>query len=313
MKKDKTRIKYGICDFNKDVTRLAAKIRRSNKSYSGIYGIPRGGIPVAMALSQKLKLPVVSHIDDESILIVDDLVDSGMTFKRFSRFGNDYACLHYKNHTPKECMPTYVLDCMDRWVDYWWEAGALDEQVGIQDNIMRILQFIGENPHRDGLVETPARIERMFKEFFCGYDPSQMPKMTKVANGADGVDYDQMLRDEGYFFSYCEHHMVPFFGNYYFGYIPNRWILGASKISRVIDYYAGRLQIAERLVHDVVSCIEREIEPHGLILIMKARHLCKEMRGIRKWNSPYEAIAVRGYFANNRNGCKDEFMSRIPI
>lgn len=300
---------YGIDQFEIDVVRLAEMIVKGGVKYDGIYAIPRGGIPLAVALSQRLNLPLLATLIPGA-LVVDDLVDTGRTLEANCPAGNHMAALHVKDHTPIAMRPAYYLDVLTGWVDYWWE-GAGEKKEGIQDNIVRMLQFIGEDPFRPGLLDTPARIERMFKEFFCGYDPSRAPTLTKVANGEDGVNYDQMLKDEGYFFSYCEHHMVPFFGRYWFGYIPDKWILGASKISRVIDYYGGRLQIAERLVHDVVTCIEKEIQPHGLILVMKARHLCKEMRGIRKWDSPYEAIAVRGYFANNRNGCKDEFLARI--
>jgi len=138
-----------------------------------------------------------------------------------------------------------------------------------------------------------------------------MPKITVFPNGQDGIVYNEMLIDNGYFFSFCEHHMVPFFGDYYFAYIPDKLIVGASKIARVIDYYAGRLQVAERLVNDVVDCFEEILQPRGLVLVMKARHLCKEMRGIKKVNSPFEAIAVRGCFMDNDRGCKDEFLSRI--
>lgn len=185
------------------------------------------------------------------------------------------------------------------------------KKIKMENLIRNILILIGEDPDRAGLKDTPQRIARMYKEFFQGYDPSRRPKMTKVKNGEDGIIYNEMLRDDGYFFSYCEHHMVPFFGWYHFAYIPNKWILGASKISRTVDYYAGKLQIAERLVNDIITDIEKEIHPKGLILVMSARHLCKEMRGVKKWNSPYEAIAARGCFLTNKNNCKMEFITRI--
>jgi len=182
----------------------------------------------------------------------------------------------------------------------------------IEDSIIKILKTIGENPNRIGLIDTPKRVSKMYKEFFCGYDISKKPKIMTVPNGEDGIVYDQMLIDAGYFFSFCEHHIIPFFGNYYYAYIPDKLVLGASKIGRIVDYYSGRLQIAERLVNQIVHEIEEKIHPKGQILIMDARHLCKEMRGLKKWNSPYGAQATRGYFFENKNGCKDEFMSRIP-
>ncbi len=182
----------------------------------------------------------------------------------------------------------------------------------IEKLIKELLMEIGENPKRPGLIDTPARVARMYEEFFQGYDKTKAPRIMTVPNGKDGVFYDQMLRDEGYFFSFCEHHIIPFFGHYYYGYIPNKKIIGASKIGRLVDYYSGKLQIAERLVSDVIGQIEKAVKPHGQILIMNARHLCKEMRGLKKWNSPFEATAVTGYFKINKDGCKDEFMSRIP-
>jgi len=181
----------------------------------------------------------------------------------------------------------------------------------MDQNIRQMLELIGEDPDRPGLKDTPNRVAKMYKEFFVGYDVKKMPRIMTVDNGEDGVIYNEMLIDEGYFFSFCEHHVIPFFGQYFYGYIPGKKIMGASKIGRTVDYYSGRLQIAERLVNQVVNRIEDVVQPSGQVLVMRARHLCKEMRGLKKWNSPYEAIAVRGCFATNLNGCKDEFMSRI--
>lgn len=181
----------------------------------------------------------------------------------------------------------------------------------MDQNIRQMLELIGENPDRPGLKDTPNRVAKMYKEFFVGYDEKKMPLIMTVDNGEDGVFYNEMLIDEGYFFSFCEHHVIPFFGQYFYGYIPDKKIMGASKIGRTVDYYAGRLQIAERLVNQVVNRVDDVVKPNGQVLVMRARHLCKEMRGLKKWNSPYEAIAVRGCFAENLNGCKDEFMSRI--
>lgn len=181
----------------------------------------------------------------------------------------------------------------------------------VEDHIRMILAEIGDDPDRQGLQDTPRRVAKMYHEVFRGYRDDEKPKLTTFSNGEDGVQYDEMIRDEGYFFSMCEHHMVPFFGQYYFGYIPDKLILGASKIGKLVDFYSGRLQIAERLVNQVINEIERTVKPYGSILVMNARHLCKEMRGLKKWNSPYETIAVRGWFRINKSDCKDEFLARI--
>lgn len=180
-----------------------------------------------------------------------------------------------------------------------------------EELIKLMLERIGENPKREGLVDTPRRVVDMWKEIYQGYDENNFPEVTIFENGKDGILYDDMIIDTGYFFSHCEHHIVPFFGSYHFGYIPGSYILGASKISRVIDFYSSKLQVAERLVYDVVSYFEETLHPKGLILIMKGRHLCKEMRGVKKHNSPFEVVSARGLFRENTSGCKDEFLSRI--
>lgn len=177
--------------------------------------------------------------------------------------------------------------------------------------IRELLLKIGEDPERIGLKDTPDRMERMFREVFRGYDAEQKPNIMVVPNGQDGIIYDSMIRDSGYFFSYCEHHMVPFFGEYFFGYIPDKLILGASKIARIVDYHSARLQVQERLGQMIINDLAEACEPVGMILVMAARHLCKEMRGVRKWNSPFETLHTKGIFKNNQGGCKDEFINRI--
>ncbi len=302
---------YTWQEFREDLEYLTA-LAKKNKEIKYLYGVPRGGIALATALQERTGFKVLNthelgEYDSHNILVCDDIVDSGKTRERFSKY--DFICVHARAGYEKMGLVTHTAHIIQQgdWIVYPWES---EERPG-EDIIIRFLQLIGEDPKRDGLIDTPARVLRMWEEFFQGYDPSRKPKMTKVPNGQDGVFYDEMLKDGGYFFSFCEHHIIPFFGQYWFGYIPDKWILGASKISRIIDYYAGKLQIAERLVDDVVHDIETEIQPKGLILVMKARHLCKEMRGVRKWNSPYEAIAVRGLFRTNTNNCKMEFLSRI--
>lgn len=299
-------INYSIVDFNKDVETLADRIEKVG--YKAVYGVPRGGIHVAQALAHLTGLELIdSLVSSKEILVVDDLIDSGRTREKYSDFA--FACLHVKPHSKINGI-VYHVDVVNDWINYWWENDGV-ESTTIEDNVVRLLESIGENPLRTGLIDTPKRVAKMYKEFFCGYDPERKPNVTVFPNGEDGVFYSEMLRDEGYFFSFCEHHILPFFGQYYYGYIPDKLILGASKIGRIIDYYSGRLQIAERLVNQVVNEIEEAAHPLGQVLIMNGRHLCKEMRGLKKWNSPFEAISVRGYFAENRNGCKDEFMARI--
>lgn len=157
-----------------------------------------------------------------------------------------------------------------------------------KQHIADIFEYIGEDPNRAGLLDTPDRIVRMCREIFRGYDPKQKPKITTFPNGQDGITYDSMVVDKGDFYSLCEHHCRTFFGEYWFAYIPNPQgrILGISKIGRVVDYCAAKLQVQERLVHDVVETLSEALgsdyPPLGIAMVMKGRHMCKESRGARK-------------------------------
>jgi len=155
------------------------------------------------------------------------------------------------------------------------------EEMDAMNAVHALLTYIGENPQRAGLKDTPARVARMYKELFYGYS-TQPPALTTFPNDEDGVQYDQIVQDEGTFYSFCEHHMLPFFGNYYFGYIPDGHIVGLSKIARLVDFYAARLQVQERLGAQIVEHFENILKPKGAILMLEARHLCKECRGVRK-------------------------------
>lgn len=182
-----------------------------------------------------------------------------------------------------------------------------------EELIRDLLRYIGEDPDRPGLKGTPDRIIRMWREIFRGYDPAQHPKVTTFDNGVDGLTYDNMVVDSGPFYSMCEHHMMPFFGKYVFAYIPNPKgkILGLSKIGRVVDYYAARLQVQERLVADIVADITKalgtEYPPLGVALMMQGEHLCKTMRGVKK-PGLMSACRLEGVFLKE-NAVRAEFFA----
>ena len=179
--------------------------------------------------------------------------------------------------------------------------------------IRDLLDYIGEDPNRPGLIGTPDRIIRMWREIFRGYDPAQHPKITTFDNGVDGLTYDNMVLDSGNFYSMCEHHMMPFFGKYVFAYIPNPKgkILGLSKIGRVVDYHSARLQVQERLVADIVeditAALGTENPPLGVALIMQGEHLCKTMRGVKK-PGLMSASRLDGVFREDK-AARSEFLS----
>ncbi len=179
----------------------------------------------------------------------------------------------------------------------------------IHDNIRQLLEWIGEDPNREGLRETPLRVVNMFTEIFKGYKDEDSLKITTFPNNDDGINYDQMITDKGYFYSFCEHHCVPFFGEYYIGYIPDKKVIGLSKIARIVDYYGSRLQVQERLTQQILSKLEKELEPKGVIVILKARHLCREMRGIKKQEAMMGTSAISGVF--NQPETRQEFLNLI--
>lgn len=174
----------------------------------------------------------------------------------------------------------------------------------IEDSIRNIFSQMGENPYRPGLIETPARIVKVLREVFRGYDLAQKPKMTVFRNGIDGLTYDSMIVDTGNYYSMCEHHMLPFFGHYWFAYIPNPRgkIIGLSKITRMVDYCAARMQIQERLVTDIIKEIEGALDdenkPLGIALLMEGEHLCKTMRGAKKQGKMSASMLI-GAFKDN--------------
>lgn len=187
-----------------------------------------------------------------------------------------------------------------------------ETQTIYEQKIRDLLEYIGEDVNRPGLIGTPDRIIRMWREIFRGYDLSQHPKITTFDNGVDGLTYDNMVVDTGNFYSMCEHHMMPFFGHYVFAYIPNPKgkILGLSKIGRVVDYHSARLQIQERLVADIVKDIENalgtDFPPLGVALIMQGEHLCKTMRGVKK-QGLMSACRLDGIFRDD-SSVRNEFM-----
>ena len=186
-----------------------------------------------------------------------------------------------------------------------------------KEQIVRdMLREIGEDVTREGLIGTPGRVVRMWDELFRGYDPTKRPKVSIFQNGADGITYDQMVTDTGDFYSHCEHHMVPFFGQYWFAYVPsaNGGIIGLSKVARLVDYHCAKLQIQERLVHDIVEDIWDALitdfePPLGMALVMEGEHLCKTMRGVKK-KGKMRTTKLKGIFLDIPT-VREEFFNNI--
>lgn len=170
-----------------------------------------------------------------------------------------------------------------------------------------ILSLIGENPAREGLVKTPERVAKAMQFLTQGYE--QSPE--DILKGAMfREDYKQMVivRDID-FYSMCEHHILPFFGKVHIGYIPNGYITGLSKLPRVVDVFARRLQVQERLTTEIKECIQKTLNPLGVIVVVEAEHMCMQMRGVEKQHSLTTTSDFTGAFKEAKT--REEFMLHI--
>ena len=163
-----------------------------------------------------------------------------------------------------------------------------------------------EGDDREGLNGTPTRVERAYKEWFSGYDQDPADLFKTFDDGAE--KYDEMVLQSGCpLYSTCEHHMAPFFGFVHFGYIPNGRIIGLSKMLRLVDAFARRLTVQERITTQLADCIEEHLQPLGVGVVIQARHLCIESRGIGKPGSITTTSALRGAMKDNQ-GARAEFL-----
>ncbi len=178
----------------------------------------------------------------------------------------------------------------------------------VADAVRHILDAIGEDANRDGLKNTPDRVARMYDELLEGYltDPKEL------LNGAlFDVEYDQMVVVKDIeFYSMCEHHMIPFFGYAHVGYLPTDKVIGLSKIPRLVEMFARRLQVQERMTHQVAEFLGTLINPRGVAVVIEATHLCAVMRGVKKHHTKMVTSAMFGEFRENVT-TRDEFMAHI--
>jgi GTP cyclohydrolase IA len=188
------------------------------------------------------------------------------------------------------------------------EPNGAESGDSIAQHMRRILESIGEDPNRDGLRHTPERFEKALRFLTSGYH--QDPE--KLLNGAMfTVCYDQMvLVKDIEFYSLCEHHLLPFFGKCHVAYIPDKKVVGLSKIPRLVNMFARRLQIQERLTNQIANAIQAKIAPLGVGVVIEGRHLCMVMRGVEKENSHTVTSAMLGSFKDNPK-TREEFLSLI--
>jgi len=178
---------------------------------------------------------------------------------------------------------------------------------GLIENYRGIMERVGENPLREGLLKTPVRAAKAMHFFTQGY---QMDAEEILRSAMFKEDYSEMVIVKDIeIYSMCEHHLLPFFGRAHIAYIPKGCIVGLSKIARVVDAFARRLQVQERLTHEILNCIQDTLNPLGVAVVIEAKHLCMMMRGVQKQNSVATTSAFRGEFENDRT--RSEFIRLI--
>lgn len=167
----------------------------------------------------------------------------------------------------------------------------------VKEGVRLLLEGIGEDVTREGLVETPDRIARMYEEIYGGMEEDASEHLKKRFH----VDNDAMVLEKDItFYSTCEHHLLPFYGKAHIAYIPNSEVVGLSKLARTVEVFARRLQLQEQLTGQIADALEKELNPKGIMVMIEAEHMCMTMRGIKKPGSQTVTIVKRGIFENNQ-------------
>lgn len=275
------------------------RVPSPSKNWWGVYAIPRGGIPPAYLLPGINSHFRLVEIPSEADFFLDDIVDSGATRARYAEKYPETPFFAVIDKTA----PTGKAFA-DSWIVFPWESS---DEGSIEDNVTRIIQFIGEDVTRSGLIETPKRVAKAWQHWGGGYG-ADIPKILKTfEDGADGCDEMVVVKDIP-FYSHCEHHLAPFFGTATVAYIPDGKIVGLSKIPRIVDAYARRLQVQERLTNQVADALWDNLCPKGVGVLIQARHLCMESRGIQKQGSLTATSALRGVMKDDARA-RAEFLA----
>ena len=186
------------------------------------------------------------------------------------------------------------------------------DQEKIKEAVRLLLEGIGEDPEREGLIETPDRVARMYKELFSGMDADVSEPLSRVFSVGDGTGKgseqvfsigdsasEMILEKDIVFHSMCEHHMLPFYGKAHIAYIPDGKVLGLSKLARTVEVYARRLQIQEQMTRQIADAMMEHLAPRGVMVVLEAEHMCMTMRGVKKPGAKTVTVAARGVFEND--------------
>lgn len=267
-----------------------------------IYGVPRGGVSAAYLVKNASLLGCSVTLDvDEADYIIDDIIDSGATKKRYEESHPAILFLALIDKTDESC------EYLGEWVVFPWERSENDEpDETIEENVTRILQYIGEDVKRGGLLDTPKRVAKAWAEWCSGYKEDVKQHFKTFEDGSEGCDEMVIIKNIP-FYSHCEHHMAPFFGTVTIGYIPNGRVLGLSKFSRIVGVFAKRLQVQERLTTQIAECLMEGLNARGVGVVINARHMCMESRGICQQGSETQTQKLLGIFKEKAD-TKAEFL-----
>lgn len=267
-----------------------------------VYAIPRGGIPVLYVLHTRLNIVIVND-PKEADIFIDDISDSGETMRRYLSINPDASFIALIDKINSE---RHRQEFGGRWIVFPWERGENHEDDSFESNITRLLEYIGEDPNREGLKETPKRVAKAWEHWCGGYALKPEHILKTFSDGAERHDQMVVVRDIP-FYSHCEHHLAPFFGTATVAYIPNGLIVGLSKLSRLVDMYARRLQVQERMTDQIADALNQHLKPLGVGVRIKARHLCMESRGICQQGHHTVTTALRGVMKTNPEA-RSEFL-----
>lgn len=261
-----------------------------------VWGVPRGGRVPAALVAGMWGTPLLDE-PEPGCLVVDDIMDSGATRERFAEY--EFDALFDKNYA-------------DGWLVFPWEVGTGDES-GPTDAVVRLLEYIGEDPNRDGLRDTPRRVLKALAETTCGYaiDPAQLLAVQFEQDDVTSYQGIVLLKDVP-FSSTCEHHLLPFVGTASVAYIPQREgrVVGLSKLARLVDAYAQRLQVQERMTVQIVNALVAALDPMGAACVVKAEHSCMNLRGIKKHTGGMVTSELRGAFLEDPRA-REELMALL--
>ena len=282
---------------------VAEKIRNlpSGQDVLRLYGIPRGGIYAAQLVSNTLtRIGIVNVLLENpgsADVFIDDIIDVGKT--------RDWWIKEYEGIIPFIALvDKQGKDKCLNWVSFPWERMTNDDAP--VENIRRLLEYIGEDPEREGLKETPQRVIKSYEKLFGGYKQKPSDVIKTFENSCD----EMVLLRGIEFYSFCEHHMLPFYGKAHIAYIPDGKVIGVSKLVRVLEIYSRRLQIQERLCQQVTEALDELLKPLGVACVLEACHLCMTCRGVEKQNSIMVTSSLTGVF-KTKPEARAEFMSMI--